>query len=59
MEVKAIHRGARISAQKTRLVFKRYADDFDFVAYTNVWTGLGGASGKVYVVQTNMEVLKR
>jgi adenine-specific DNA-methyltransferase len=49
----------RVVAQKTRLVFKRYADDFDFVAYTNVWTGLGGASGKVYVVQTNMEVLKR
>lgn len=49
----------RIVAQKTRLVFKRYADDFNHVPFTNLWTGLGGASGKVYVVQTNVEVMKR
>jgi len=35
------------------------ATHLDFVAYSNVWTGLGGASGKVYVVQTNVEVIKR
>jgi len=49
----------RIVAQKTRLVFKRYADDFNHVPYSNLWTGLGGASGKIYVVQTNVEVIKR
>ncbi|MDO8720781.1 MAG: DNA methyltransferase [Syntrophales bacterium] len=49
----------RIVAQKTRLVFKRYADDFNHVPYSNLWTGLGGASGKIYVVQTNVEVTKR
>ncbi len=49
----------RIVAQKTRLVFKRYANDFNHVPYSNLWTGLGGASGKIYVVQTNVEVTKR
>jgi adenine-specific DNA-methyltransferase len=49
----------RVVAQKTRLVFKRYAEDFNFVPYSNVWTGLGGATGKIYVVQTNVEVVKR
>jgi adenine-specific DNA-methyltransferase len=49
----------RVVAQKTRLVFKRYANDFNFVSYSNVWMGMGGASGKIYVVQTNVEVVKR
>jgi adenine-specific DNA-methyltransferase len=54
-----LFRMGRVVAQKTRLVFKRYAEDFNFVPYSNVWTGLGGATGKIYVVQTNVEVVKR
>ncbi len=49
----------RVVAQNTRLVFKRYAEDFNFVPITNIWSGLGGATDKVYVVQTNPEVVKR
>jgi len=49
----------RVVKQDTRLVFVRYAEDFDFVPITNIWSGLGGASGKIYVVQTNAEVVKR
>ena len=45
--------------QKTRLVFKRYADDFPCVPISNIWGGLGGASDKVYVVQTNTTVIAR
>ena len=43
----------------TRINFKRYADDFNYVPYSNIWLNLGGASDKVYVVQTNSEVVKR
>ena len=49
----------RVVAQSSRLVFKRYADDFNYVPITNIWSGLGGASDKIYVVQTNPEVIKR
>jgi len=54
-----LHKIGRVVPQKTRLVFKRYAEDFNFVPYSNLWTKLGGATGKVYVVQTNVEVAKR
>ncbi len=54
-----LYKIGRVVAQKSRLVFKRYADDFNFVPFSNLWTGLGGATGKVYVVQTNIEVTKR
>ncbi len=50
----------RVIKQQTRLVFIRYANDFNFVPLTNIWRyGLGGAQDKVYVVQTNPEVIKR
>lgn len=49
----------RLLITESRLNFKRYADDFSFVPLSNVWMGLGGASEKVYVVQTNIEVVKR
>lgn len=57
--IPALHKLGRIVVQKTRLRFKRYADDFNYVPFSNVWMGLGGATGKVYVVQTNIEVVKR
>jgi adenine-specific DNA-methyltransferase len=49
----------RVIAQNTRLVFKRYAEDFNFVPISNVWSGFGGASDKVYVVQTNVKIAER
>ncbi|MBF9220140.1 site-specific DNA-methyltransferase [Hymenobacter ruricola] len=49
----------RVIAQKSRLVFKRYAKDFPAVEINNIWLGLGGATGKNYVVQTNEEIVKR
>jgi len=36
----------------TRLRFKRYADDFNWVPLSTLWRGLSGASDKIYVVQT-------
>lgn len=49
----------RVIAGPEQLAFKRYLDDFGFVALSNWWDGLGGASNPIYVVQTNVEILKR
>ena len=49
----------RLLVQRTRLRFKSYADDFPLTAMSNLWLGLGGATDKRYVVQTNSEVIKR
>lgn len=54
-----VHAANRVLITGSRLRFKRYADDFPLVPYSNVWLGLGGAPDKVYVVQTNTEVVKR
>ena len=49
----------RVVRQRTRLVFKRYAQDFPYVPITNIWGGLGGAPDKTFVVQTNAQVVER
>ena len=54
-----LYKIGRVVRQKTRLVFLRYANDFDYVPITNIWSGLGGSPDKIYVVQTNPEVIKR
>ncbi|MEQ6897827.1 DNA methyltransferase [Microbacterium sp. KR10-403] len=44
------------------LEYKRYLDDFPYVALSNVWLGLGerGFAGKpIYVVQTDTKVIER
>ncbi len=46
----------------SRLRYKRFADDFPFVPFTNVWddTVISGFSAeKLYVVQTNTKVIER
>jgi adenine-specific DNA-methyltransferase len=49
----------RIVAQKTQIRFKRYWHDFPAKPFSNVWSGLGGASDMTYVVQTNTKVIER
>jgi adenine-specific DNA-methyltransferase len=49
----------RVVAQKSRLVFKRYSEDFPAVAIDNVWMGFGGEPDKDYVVQTNNKIVER
>jgi adenine-specific DNA-methyltransferase len=41
------------------LRYVRYYDDFPLRAIGNLWDGIGGAPNPVYVVQTNLEVVKR
>ena len=52
-------RANRISAVGSVLRYIRYFDDFPATARNNVWSNLGGATDKVYIVQTNVEPLKR
>jgi adenine-specific DNA-methyltransferase len=44
------------------LEFKRYLDDFPYLAFSNIWLGTGerGFAGKpIYVVQTDTQVVQR
>ncbi|MFZ2970985.1 MAG: DNA methyltransferase [Minisyncoccia bacterium] len=49
----------RLMIVGNRLNYVRFLEDFPVTVLTNLWDGLGGASDKVYVVQTNVEVIKR
>jgi len=49
----------RLIAGRGQLRYKRYLDDFGYRALSNWWDGLGGAPDRVYVVQTNPEIVQR
>lgn len=49
----------RLFVGDRQLRFKRYSSDFGFIEVTNWWDEFGGASNPTYVVQTNLEVVKR
>jgi adenine-specific DNA-methyltransferase len=53
----------RLIPEGSRLAYVRYLDDFPAYQITNVWADLGGIQSrsdpKIYVVQTNAEVVKR
>ena len=49
----------RIFLAKNQIRYKRYADDFPYVALSNWWDDVGGAVDRVFAVQTSTEVVKR
>ncbi len=49
----------RLVANGDALDFRRYLNDFSFKNISNWWDALGGAADQVYVVQTNVEIVKR
>jgi adenine-specific DNA-methyltransferase len=49
----------RVLAQDKALRYVRYFDDFPAFPLNNVWGDLGGASDRVYVVQTNRTIVER
>ena len=58
--------GMKTLAKKNRLIvdgrklgYIRYLDDFPYTAITNLWSGFGGAANKIYVVQTNPNIIQR
>ena len=59
--VKRLHTAGRVSKTATRLGYRRYQEDFPWMAYTDVWedTTIGTFSEKWYVVQTATKVIER
>jgi adenine-specific DNA-methyltransferase len=49
----------RLFGQKNALRYVRYLDDFPAYPLNNIWTDLGGATDRVYVVQTNPKIVQR
>jgi adenine-specific DNA-methyltransferase len=49
----------RVVPYGNSLTFIRYLEDFPYKQLDHLWDGLSGARDKVYVVQTNEEVIKR
>src|SRR5690606_33426304 len=57
--ITSVGKAGRLLFSKNRVRFRRFVDDFPAVAISNLWTGFGGASDKVYVVQTNDRIVER
>ena len=51
--------GGRLFVGDKQLRYKRFASDFGYTEVTNWWDEFGGAANPIYVVQTNVEVVKR
>lgn len=49
----------RLVVQGNRLAYIRYLDDFPAFEVGTVWTDTAGTQDRIYVVQTNTEVVKR
>ena len=58
-DILKLYNMGRIAVSGNSLSFVKYLDDFPYKPIDNLWDGLGGAQNKVYVVQTNEEVIKR
>ncbi len=52
-------RSGRVLFTESKLRFKKYLHDFPVSPIANIWTDLMGASGLIYVVQTNERVIER
>lgn len=54
-----IGRAGRIIAQDTQIRLKYFFDDFPVMRLGSSWSDVGGATNKVYVVQTSPKVVER
>ncbi|MFQ5479350.1 MAG: site-specific DNA-methyltransferase, partial [Candidatus Binatia bacterium] len=52
-------RADRILVGKSTFTYKKTGNDFPYTALSNWWDGLGGVHDPRYVVETNVEVVKR
>lgn len=49
----------RLFSSSSVLRYVRYLDDFNLKSLTNLWSGFGGASNPIYVVQTSEKIIER
>jgi adenine-specific DNA-methyltransferase len=52
-------KASRLIPQTRALRYLRRVDDFAAMGLTNVWTDIGGAAGKTYVVETSPRLVQR
>ncbi|MCA9293216.1 MAG: site-specific DNA-methyltransferase [Phycisphaerales bacterium] len=57
--MESLERAGRLIASGSTLRWVYYREDFPVSALTNSWNDTGGASDKVYVVQTSLKVMER
>ncbi|MXY51911.1 MAG: site-specific DNA-methyltransferase [Gammaproteobacteria bacterium] len=54
-----LRRAERLHPTKSTVRYILYHDDYPVGEITDIWTDIGGASDKIYVVQTSAEVIRR
>ena len=54
-----VGRAGRILVQKNQIRMRYFWDDYPVVRLGSIWSDVGGATGKVYVVQTTPRVIER
>ncbi|AFK57238.1 site-specific DNA-methyltransferase [Tistrella mobilis] len=54
-----VGKAGRIIRQKSQIRLKYFYDDFPVTRLGVIWSDVGGASGKVYVVQTSPKIVER
>ena len=54
-----VGRAGRIIVQKNQIRMRYFWDDYPVVRLGSIWSDVGGATGKVYVVQTTPRVIER
>ena len=52
-------RADRVLRTERKIRFKKYLNDFPVTPIANIWNDLMGASGLIYVVQTNSKIAER
>lgn len=57
--IRRLAEAERLLPQKTTVRYKRYFDDFRAYPLNSLWTDVGGAADRRYVVQTNSTVVER
>ena len=57
--IKKLHKSGRTLASGKSVSYKRYFGDFPVKYFSNMWSDLGGASGLIYIVQTNTKIIER
>ncbi|OQB55662.1 MAG: Modification methylase DpnIIB [Deltaproteobacteria bacterium ADurb.Bin151] len=57
--MKVLAKANRLHATANALRYVLYHEDFPVMEVINIWENLFGASGKIYVVQTNENVIQR
>ena len=58
-ELERVGRAGRILRQQSQIRLRYFWDDFPVMAMGGYWSDVGGAVGKVYVVQTSTKVIER